>query len=112
MGYAHSIECWLADELVGGLYGVCLGRCFFGESMFHTRRDSSKVALAHLISMAGEKGFELVDCQLPNPHLASLGAREIPRAEFLKRLKLGGVNPSGSPVKGSFSLPAGSLLQG
>ena len=106
MGYAHSLECWQENELVGGLYGVCLGKCFFGESMFFTRRDSSKVALAHLIRMAGEKGFELIDCQLPNRHLTSLGASEIPRSQFLERLQAGGVSPSSSPVKGDFSLPA------
>lgn len=104
MGYAHSIECWQESELVGGLYGVCLGRCFFGESMFYTSRDSSKVALAHLLRMAGEKDFELVDCQLPNSHLASLGAKEVPRSDFLARLQNGAVKPSVSPLKGDFSL--------
>ncbi len=109
MGYAHSIECWKGDGLVGGLYGVCLGQCFFGESMFSSSRDSSKVALAHLLRMAEEKGFELVDCQLPNSHLTSLGAKEIPRADFLARLQDGGVKPSGRPVKGCFSLPNGGF---
>ncbi len=102
MGYAHSVECWLDKELVGGLYGICLGRCFFGESMFYTRRDSSKVALAHLLRMAAENAFELVDCQLPNSHLASLGAKEIPRSEFLTRLQNAGVKPSINPPAGQF----------
>ncbi len=108
-GYAHSIECWLGDELVGGLYGVCLGRCFFGESMFHVRRDSSKVALAHLVRLATESDFELIDCQLPNDHLDSLGASTIPRIDFLARLEKGGVTPSTRPEAGRFSLPEGGF---
>jgi leucyl/phenylalanyl-tRNA--protein transferase len=86
LGYAHSVETWQRDELVGGLYGVLLGRCFFGESMFSRRPDASKVAL---VSLAGEllrRGVNLIDCQVATPHLASLGATEIPRAEFLRRL--------------------------
>lgn len=102
LGYAHSIECWQDGELVGGLYGVCLGRCFFGESMFHTRTDASKVALAWLCRQLEEKGFELIDCQLPNPHLLRLGAREIPRSEFLRRLQRAGVTPSILPPRGAF----------
>ena len=88
-GYAHSFETWMADDgshgeprLVGGLYGVALGRVFFGESMFSRRSDASKIAFAHLVAELAGRGFELIDCQMSTPHLASLGAREIPRAEF------------------------------
>ena len=105
MGYAHSIECWQDGVLTGGLYGVCLGRCFFGESMFHTSRDSSKVALAHLLRMAEANAFELIDCQLPNEHLTSLGAKVIPRTAFMSRLIKAGVQPSETPEKGIFKLP-------
>ena len=108
MGYAHSIECWQDDELAGGLYGVCLGRCFFGESMFHVKPDSSKVALAYLLWLAEVNSFELVDCQLPNRHLLSLGAREISRDDFLLRLQKSGVEPSIEPVPGEFSWPEGT----
>lgn len=82
LGHAHSVEVWHDDRLAGGLYGLAIGRVFFGESMFSLRRDASKVALAHLVARLLESGFELIDCQLPTPHLASLGARLIPRAEF------------------------------
>jgi len=100
MGYAHSIECWQEDKLAGGLYGIALGRCFFGESMFHLVADSSKVALAHLAKMAELNGLELIDCQLPNPHLIGLGATEVPREIFLERLRKGEVMPSTEPPKG------------
>ncbi len=102
LGYAHSVECWQDSELVGGLYGICLGRCFFGESMFHRATDASKVALAWLCRRLQENGFELIDCQLPNPHLLRLGAREIPRGEFLDRLRRAGVTPSTQPPRGAF----------
>lgn len=86
-GYAHSCEVWRGDDLVGGLYGVSLGAMFFGESMFFTERDASKVALVSLIRQLAGWGFTLLDCQVMNPHLASLGAREIPRAQFLTLLE-------------------------
>lgn len=98
LGYAHSVECWQGDELVGGLYGLCLGRCFFGESMFHSERDASKVALLYLVNRAKELGFELIDCQLSNDHLLSLGAKLIARDDFLNRLRRGGVRSSVDPV--------------
>jgi leucyl/phenylalanyl-tRNA---protein transferase len=102
LGYAHSVECWQNDELVGGLYGICLGRCFFGESMFHRVTDASKVALAWLCRRLQECGFELIDCQLPNPHLLRLGAREISRSDFLDRLRRAGIAPSTLPPPGAF----------
>ncbi len=85
--YAHSIECWQEGELVGGLYGVALGGAFFGESMFSRARDASKVALAHLVERLKQGGFTLLDTQFLTPHLARLGALEIPRAEYLERLQ-------------------------
>ena len=86
-GHAHSIECWLADDLVGGLYGVNLGGAFFGESMFSRTRDASKVALAHLVARLRHGGFTLLDTQFITTHLASLGAREIPRETYLELLE-------------------------
>jgi leucyl/phenylalanyl-tRNA---protein transferase len=85
-GYAHSIEVWQQDRLCGGLYGVSLGRMFFGESMFFLEPDASKVALAALVWQIERWGFALLDCQVMNPHLRSLGAREMSRTEFLERL--------------------------
>jgi leucyl/phenylalanyl-tRNA---protein transferase len=82
LGHAHSVETWLAGRLVGGLYGVALGRVFFGESMFSIERDASKVALARLVDESASRGVELIDCQLTSRHLESLGARCIPRARF------------------------------
>lgn len=83
-GYAHSVETWLAGRLVGGLYGVHLGGVFFGESMFSRETDASKVALSGLVRHAVLTGIELIDCQMPSSHLASLGSRPIPRTEFLR----------------------------
>ena len=94
LGFAHSVECWQEDELVGGLYGICLGRCFFGESMFHRRSDASKVALVFLAGLLAKQNFEMIDCQLPTRHLASLGGRSISRTEYLSRLHRAGVQPS------------------
>jgi len=82
LGHAHSIETWRAGRLVGGLYGVALGKVFFGESMFSIERDASKVALARLVDESTARGIELIDCQLASAHLESLGARCIPRARF------------------------------
>ena len=87
LGHAHSVETWIEGELVGGLYGVALGRAFFGESMFTRSRDASKIALAHLVERLRAAGYGLIDCQMRTAHLTSLGAREIPRAEFARRLK-------------------------
>jgi leucyl/phenylalanyl-tRNA--protein transferase len=82
MGYAHSVECWLDDELVGGLYGIALGKIFFGESMFSRQSNASKVAFVYLAEKLLERGFGLIDCQLKTEHLMQFGAREIPGAEF------------------------------
>ena len=87
LGYAHSVECRQDGRLVGGLYGVSLGRCFFGESMFHEVADASKVALAALVQRTTEWEFTLIDCQVPNPHLVRLGARKMPRKQFLALLQ-------------------------
>jgi leucyl/phenylalanyl-tRNA--protein transferase len=85
-GYAHSVETWLNGQLVGGLYGVAVGRMFYGESMFSRAADASKVALASLVGQLQRWGFELIDCQMSTPHLASLGARQIPRSEFVRHV--------------------------
>ena len=85
-GYAHSVETWHAGRLVGGLYGVAIGRMFYGESMFSRASDVSKIAFVHLVRQLQRWGFGLIDCQMKTAHLASLGAREIPRAEFSRRL--------------------------
>jgi leucyl/phenylalanyl-tRNA--protein transferase len=82
LGHAHSVEVWKDDDLVGGLYGVNLGRAFFGESMFHRARDASKVALVHLVARLIAGGFELLDTQYVTEHLRSFGAVEIPRRRY------------------------------
>jgi leucyl/phenylalanyl-tRNA--protein transferase len=106
-GHAHSIEVWSGDELVGGLYGVKLGRAFFGESMFSRMRDASKVALAWLVARLKVGNFTLLDCQFMTEHLASLGAIGVPRETYVALLAtaLGG----GAPVGGS---GAGVLVEG
>lgn len=86
LGLAHSVETWEGNKLVGGLYGLSLGNAFFGESMFHKRRDASKVAFFHLSQMALNWDFSFIDCQVTNPHLISLGAEEIMRDDFLDQL--------------------------
>ena len=85
-GFAHSIECWEGDELVGGLYGLALGRAFFGESMVSRTTDASKAALAALVARLRVGGFTLLDCQFMTDHLASLGAVEIARADYIALL--------------------------
>ena len=82
LGYAHSVECWRDDRLVGGLYGMALGKVFFGESMFSIDTDASKVALAHLVRFLRLKGYVMIDCQMKTAHLMSMGAREISRQQF------------------------------
>ena len=87
LGIAHSVEMWDESELVGGLYGIALGKVFFGESMFARRDNASKVAFACLCHYLAQWEFELIDCQVASDHLFSLGAHEIPRPEFAQRLK-------------------------
>ena len=87
LGYAHSVEAWHKGELAGGLYGVSLGGAFFGESMFHHKRDASKIALVHLVQRLRERGYELLDAQAATPHLQQFGCVEIPASEYLRRLK-------------------------
>ncbi|MDE3059177.1 MAG: leucyl/phenylalanyl-tRNA--protein transferase [Bacteroidota bacterium] len=87
-GYAHSVESWCDDELAGGLYGVALGGAFFGESMFSRRTDASKVAFAALVQRLRERNFSLLDAQYMTPHLHSLGALEISKEEYLRRLSV------------------------
>ena len=86
LDYAHSFETWDGDQLVGGLYGVALGRVFFGESMFSTARDASKVALHALVQASLAQNVRLIDCQVDSEHLRSLGARSLPRREFVREL--------------------------
>ena len=85
-GHAHSFETWQGETLVGGLYGIAIGRMFYGESMFSRATDASKVALVGLVATLRERGFPLIDCQQKTPLLASLGASEIPRRQFLRRV--------------------------
>src|SRR5262249_21063455 len=87
LGHAHSVETWIDGELAGGLYGVAIGRMFYGESMFAHRSNASKIALALLVRQLERWGFEMIDCQMSTAHLASLGAREIRRREFLDHMR-------------------------
>lgn len=82
MGYAHSVEAWEGEELVGGLYGVSLGAAFFGESMFSRRADASKICLVHLVERLRERGYKLLDTQFTTEHLKSFGAIDVPKAEY------------------------------
>ncbi|MBE0612320.1 MAG: leucyl/phenylalanyl-tRNA--protein transferase [Burkholderiales bacterium] len=87
LGYAHSAETWIDGELAGGLYGVAIGRMFYGESMFTRVRDASKMAMVHLVQRLQQQGCGMIDCQMHTAHLASLGARAIPRSVFSHRLR-------------------------
>jgi leucyl/phenylalanyl-tRNA---protein transferase len=107
MGYGHSVEAWIGDELAGGLYGVAIGRVFFGESMFARVTDASKVAFVTLVQQLQQWGFRLIDCQMPTSHLASLGAREIPRRQFLAEVERAVLEP---PVPAPWSFdPVGTI---
>ena len=98
LGHAHSVETWIDGELAGGLYGVAIGRMFYGESMFHRVSDASKIAFVHLVRRLQACGFGMVDCQMKTAHLERLGAAEIPRAEFAARLaNLVSQSPDGDP---------------
>lgn len=99
-GHAHSVECWEEGRLVGGLYGVRLGRAFFGESMFSRATDASKVALAHLVARLRTGGFTLLDCQFLTPHLASLGATEVSQKAYMSSLS-SAVASAGSVATGA-----------
>lgn len=116
-GHAHTVETWQDGRLVGGLYGVHLGAAFFGESMFHTARDASKVALVHLVARLKAGGFRLLDTQFVTPHLARFGAREVPRKAYRTLLDAATaldadfhVWPKDRPVSGAQALAA--LSQG
>lgn len=99
-GHAHSIEVWRDEQLVGGLYGVLVGTIFCGESMFSKADNASKIALVAIRDYLVPHGLTVIDCQIPNPHLASLGAETIPRRNFIGLLKLGLTSPEGTSVKG------------
>ena len=92
-GYAHSSEVWLDGELIGGAYGVCIGRMFYGESMFARATDASKIALAYLVAFLKRHGVVMIDCQQQTGHLASLGATPIPRSEFIAHLRVATAQP-------------------
>lgn len=106
MGHAHSVECWLGEELVGGLYGLAMGRAFFGESMFSRATDASKIALAYLVARMKVGGFMLLDCQFITDHLASLGAIEIAQEEYLILLEAA----LGRDLQASISSSASSFV--
>jgi leucyl/phenylalanyl-tRNA--protein transferase len=93
LGYGHSAEVWCDGALVGGAYGVCIGRMFYGESMFTRVPDASKIALAYLVHFLRENGVAMIDCQQETGHLASLGAQPIPRAEFLAHVRYAVAQP-------------------
>ncbi len=96
LGFAHSVEYWEGDDLAGGLYGVCIGRCFFGESMFSRSRNASKVVLVHLLEYLRQKDFVLLDCQQTTDHLLSMGAEEVSRQQFQLCLQQAEVPPYGT----------------
>jgi leucyl/phenylalanyl-tRNA---protein transferase len=98
LGHAHSVETWAGDELVGGLYGVAVGKAFFAESMFSRRTNASKAAMIFLVHELCARGFLVMDCQLPSRHLATMGAREIPRREFLELVAR---SVAGAPAEGA-----------
>ena len=111
LGWAHSVESWSEGRLAGGLYGVAIGRMFYGESMFARQTDASKVALAHLVRHVESLGYAMIDCQMSTAHLASLGAREIPRRQFVRavhELTAGGGAPGRWPADAASNLFAGA----
>lgn len=109
LGHCHSVEAWRDDELVGGLYGVSLGRAFFGESMFYRARDASKVALVHLVARLIAGGFELLDTQYVTAHLKTFGAVEIPRRRYTTLLDQALVGPPADFLKLHAGQPASGL---
>ena len=108
-GFAHSVECFVKNDLVGGLYGVSIGKAFFGESMFSLKTDASKVALASLANQLEKWDFEMIDCQIPTDHLKRMGAFEIDRPSFLKKLNTLITEPSQIGNWGNMVTP-GSLI--
>jgi leucyl/phenylalanyl-tRNA---protein transferase len=110
LGYAHSIEAWRDGQLVGGLYGVSLGRFFFGESMFHRVSNASKVAFVSLIRTLQQRKFLLIDCQMPSQNLSTLGARNIPRTEFFALLHQGALFPSTHPERSDFPVGPARII--
>ena len=109
LGHAHSVETWIDGKLAGGLYGMAIGRAFYGESMFTRRTDASKIALAHLARYLERRGFAVIDCQMKTAHLASLGAREIRRRELSQGLEIWSVEgpaPGKWPQDGAANLYA------
>lgn len=109
-GYAHSIECWQDDRLVGGLYGLAIGSVFCGESMFSFARDASKVALVHSCARLWLGGFTMLDTQFLNPHLDQFGAYEIPRTTYLERLRQGLLKPADFRLSAYPGLDEAALL--
>jgi leucyl/phenylalanyl-tRNA--protein transferase len=108
LGHAHCMEAWRDGALVGGVYGVRVGRCFCGESMFHTATDASKVALVALVERLAAEGVGLIDCQVKSEHVVRLGAREVPRDEFLMHLSRGLEN--GRPAEAAVGRASGRRL--
>lgn len=111
MGYAHTVEAYAGGTLVGGLYGVALGAAFFGESMFHRRTDASKVCLLHLAARLRDSGYHLLDTQFVTPHLATLGAVEVPRARYKKRLAEAVRRPGRTEAWSKVPLPGSEVLR-
>ena len=109
LGHAHSVETWHGDRLVGGIYGIAIGKVFFGESMFSTETDASKVALAALMQQLARRGFGLLDCQLETPHLNSLGSRLMARRDFIRAVSdLGGIPGPGRRLAAPALAPPGN----
>lgn len=111
MGYAHSVEVYWEDKLVGGLYGIALGRVFHGESMFHLKTDASKVGFVTLMRRLISCNFSLIDCQVPTPHLESLGAMRVDRTSFLEVIKVQKeLRPDGQPWVNPLSISGQRLV--
>jgi leucyl/phenylalanyl-tRNA--protein transferase len=111
LGFAHSVECWDQEEMVGGLYGIALGQCFCGESMFHRRTDASKVAFAALTAHLLQHHYSIIDCQMPTSHLLSLGAQEITRKHFEQVLSTCHMLVEGRFTPGTFGTEAEDPLE-
>ena len=107
-GLAHSVEAWMDGQLAGGLYGVSIGRCFFGESMFTRISNASKVAFVGLVKYLQSLHFDLIDCQVTTAHLLSFGAHEIPRSRFLDELAIALKAPT---IEGRWSFPSSTPAQ-